>query len=97
MKMEVVDEERYSVLRGRAIDSAYLFKKNYWICTSGDLDIICSYKMGILTLGVGLSEYESKDTISIVGKASQGYGLPKIKFTDVMRFMAWSCEDYWDQ
>lgn len=97
MKMEVVDEKRYAVLQGLLLDSAYLYRKNYWICSAGDLDIICEYKMGILTIGVGLSELESKDTISIIGKSSHGYGRPKVKFSDVMRFMDWTCEDYWDE
>ena len=93
---QVIDDFRYEGLEGLHIDTSYLYNKNHWICTAGDLFIICQYKMGILTMGVGLTEDESKDTISIIAKTGHGYGLPKLRFIDIMRFMRWTCDDYWD-
>ena len=56
-------------------------------------------------MGVGETEDESKDSVSIVGKTSNShvlggllecYRMPII-FNDVMEFMIWTCDDYWDE
>ena len=109
MRLEVVDEVRYAILSGLHLSSAYRFSGHdvttwYIVVDDPDLYIIVQYKRGILTMGVGQTEDESKDSVSIVGKTSNSevlggllecYRMP-ITFKDVMEFMNWTCKDYWD-
>lgn len=95
MKLEVVDSKRYGVLKGISVDSIYPVLENEWHCNAGSLIIIIQFKSGIVTMGIGESEYEAKDTISILAKVPDLYRarVRKINVSSIIEFMDWEIDE----
>ena len=95
MKLEVVDSARYSILKSMRIDSIYPVLDNEWHCTTKDLILIVSYKSGIVTVGIGETELEAKDSISIIAKVSDLYRMrrKKLGVKSIIEFMQWEIDE----
>ena len=95
MKLEVVDSARYSILKGMRIDSIYPVLDNEWHCITKDLILIVGYKAGIVTVGIGETELEAKDSISIIAKVPDLYRMrrKKLGVKSIIEFMQWEIDE----
>ena len=95
MKLEVVDSARYSILKSMRIDSIYPVLDNEWHCIAGDLILIINYKAGIVTVGIGETEHQAKDSISIIAKIPDLYRMrrKKLGLKSIIEFMQWEIDE----
>ena len=94
-------------LRDRTLDTVALLRSENpqeWYCNTNSSIIIVRYQAGMLTMGVGESEYEAINDINearIVGMVWEEYEAAergeeyknKADFDDIKEFMMWKFDD----